>query len=341
MRNRVVSLVVTFGLITASVQSLAADKTKKASLKKLVAKLERKIIKRQGGCHLGRGRSEAPMAHSGVYIYFNPFRYLRSCNIPKTEGCPFDHIVEKDMPKLSWRSYFLIANAMPYASSHLLLVPKEHTGQGSFHLGSHLKDIFDLHQKLPHKTMFFNHLAGNSQPHLHVHLAELKLPAAERLKGQVSPVQRYRFGKCMKGFSLKGSRQWVEDSLRVWIPILLEQGLKYNLVVFERKKSQEEHALLIVKRLFEGERAGLFHGHISSLEASGLGLVSRPVHHKALAHLAREPEFLDAEALDVERFDQELALMCDYEVVDPFSLKMPKLQKYEKKGRRDGEGRLP
>ena len=59
---------------------------------------------------------------------------------------------------------------IPYLNNHGLIVSEARLEQSVMKEQKHLDALLSLHAQCPELSFFFNHYAGNSQDHFHVHL---------------------------------------------------------------------------------------------------------------------------------------------------------------------------
>lgn len=195
-------------------------------------------------------------------LFFAPHRHPEAGEAGhKDDGCPFC-APDRELGVLRWRGRHILPNAFPYtpsSSKQLLLIPTEHAGQDFD--GAFFADVLALQRALGARTaMHFNGRAGNSQPHLHWHAHEERLPLERRLDAGALPLapMASRFGAALssyddgelRGLLVQGADDAAVAAFAAEVAAALERDPtvagRFNMLLLRR--SGGEARLVIVPR---------------------------------------------------------------------------------------------
>lgn len=142
-----------------------------------------------------------------------------------TKQCPLCNIAKEEYPlseygSVQWRDNFhVIANAYPYMPNHLLLTTMTHVSQDYMFETGIFKKVCEFYEAfLFSGTMFFNHFAGNSLEHFHVHhTTRCDFPILSQfssndkfLPTRYDNVKIADDGKCFRAIILIGKDSWMQ-----------------------------------------------------------------------------------------------------------------------------------
>lgn len=138
--------------------------------------------------------------------------------------CPLCSILSYSKPPLNkqeairWkRKFYLIANAFPYLPNHFLLISIHHETQNLIFENGVFKMLCRFYECFLYTgTIFFNHYAGNSLEHFHVHhTSRMDFPIYNFIRSRegrsitdLPGVQIFHKPECFIGIGLFGVQSW-------------------------------------------------------------------------------------------------------------------------------------
>jgi hypothetical protein len=271
---------------------------------------------------------------SGTYLYLTPNRKKAIAGEKPVVGTnPLLNPQTRDVFVKEWRErYYFYPNNYPYLDDHVLLMTKKEEGQKIFENDpALLSDTLDLQSVFPNSTLTFNHLAGNSLDHFHLHISPQPIPLAKVIeKGEIfSEIQGFTLkdsqieakifddNACTRGFYFAGKFEAMKSML---FPFLHEitscAGFYYNLVLLPMQEGTYK-SLVIVRwspeeRELKADPTMPYPVNPGSIELGGLMMIAKPV--------SLSPENKTDPYLDIKRLDKNLRQICDFTVFSPRDL---------------------
>lgn len=159
----------------------------------------------------------------GVFVKKTPSveYWCPTCRRRKpSSGCPICNMERESFPlseygRVGWRKIFkVIANAYPYLPNHLLLTTAKHETQDFIFRPNTFNTLCDFYDAFMFSgSMFFNHYAGNSLEHFHVHhTTRTDFPIIKFLHDlrptHLENVFIVDSGDCFRAIVLKGDDAW-------------------------------------------------------------------------------------------------------------------------------------
>ncbi len=155
--------------------------------------------------------------------------------------CEFDKVNMEPYNKLrllEWKNkYYIIANAQPYVPNHILFLPIEHKTQDYIFENNTYMDIIKFYLCMRKSgTLFFNHFAGNSVQHFHVHhTTRDNFPIVNIIKDNENVIETslknlYLFDdeKCTSGLFIVGINNNIFQFI---VKIIKEKNMFLNLLI--------------------------------------------------------------------------------------------------------------
>lgn len=306
----------------------AAESLKiKADFKEISAWAKETLAPRMGDREVGD-----LLPQSGLTLYLTPNRKVKiPGEAPVTGSDPLQDPHKRGILTKPWRDYYFYPNNLPYLEDHILLISKDGLKGTQAILDedkSTLGDVLDLQSVFPDYTATFNHLAGNSIQHFHVHFSPQPLPIEAVLASDPittpdtvfdvpnTEVQHQMFDDlaCQRGFELSGKKEDLLPVLFDFVSTLTHcMGFYYNLILLPMEG--ENHRALIFVRWKPEDRkvtpADLpYKVDPGSLELGGLMMVATPV-STVKGQASPNPY------LDLELFDAKLRETCDVTILPP------------------------
>lgn len=259
--------------------------------------------------------------------------------LPVTDPDPLYKPSERGVLTVPWRDYLLYPNSNPYFANHVLLIGNERQTQNLMHeTPQTLNDIMYLHEAVPTRTFFFNHLAGNSQPHFHLQTSTDHFPVENRLikwrsEGSLGTIADFRDysgvsvesfnnGSCMAGILVSGPAAKNAAAVHSILNRLMCMGFYYNLIFLPLER--DNHQVLIFVRWKEEIRLltpseafdipDIIKLEIGSSELGGYMAISNPV------AFSRAQTTRDLPFVNLAKLDEALRFVCDKSLLDPEDL---------------------
>lgn len=255
------------------------------------------------------------MPQTKMILRIAPQRFLDAEQEKKTmpAGGAFDNIAQTHTHAVKWQDYYLLANKYPYLRNHGLIVSEAHLDQSVMKQKTHLKALLSLHAQSPELTFFFNHYAGNSQDHFHVHFTSEPLPIQESIEAHIADAHSnqilpFQFNAWQKGLLWYGDQDFIADSLSTKITSLPEDTL-YNLVFFPTMQS----GIACVALIARGNQRDLIYIKgdnwkmaISASDLMGIFTVKMPCTYNAEQHILHFKQWDKSISLSISELDQAL-----------------------------------
>lgn len=274
---------------------------------------------------------KALLPQSGVYLYLTPDRKLKIDGEIAAGKDPLDHPEKRNVLVKKWRRYSFYPNNFPYLTDHVLLITEANDGQAILDKDkSVMQDVVDLQSVFPESTLSFNHLAGNSLDHFHVHLSPQDLPIAGIIgdKTKFFPNEEFTLADpsvkslvfddnaCQRGFLFEGEKNRLALSVFRFLNELSTcLGFYYNLILLPVKDGR--YRAMVMVRWSPKERP-LFVEKLpykvdpGALELGGLMMIATPV---SLTEGKGTDPYLDLNLLD-----NNLRKNCDFTILAPRDL---------------------
>lgn len=194
------------------------------------------------------------MQNTHTLLRIAPHRFKNADKEPisKKNNCVFDNIEQTHPHAVAWHDYFLIANKYPYLNHHGLFISRAHVEQSMMQESSYLQKTLELHRSCPALFFFFNHYAGNSQAHFHIHFTSEPFPltmdiqeaCTHRTTNSITP---FVFQPWQKGLLWYGDASFICETLPQQLQRMQQQGRLYNLLFFPFLESKK-HILALIER---------------------------------------------------------------------------------------------
>lgn len=218
----------------------------------------------------GLKKSPNELPQSKLHLIFAPNRKALITGLNPTDGqlssdCPFDNPKNFIPPYADLKnfSFYLYPNIMPYVHDHLMLVAKKdnsrfqetssHLTQDSFPL--FLDDIFKIKKTFLNSTFFFNHYAGNSLEHLHLHFTTIDSYLENKIHFLISQIQKeviisplwFDVAPCLKGFIIwNKDQEMAKNQIKTLIDKIRKKDLLYNLFILRETDLKWQSPIVVI-----------------------------------------------------------------------------------------------
>ncbi len=250
-----------------------------------------------------------------------PHRFAHAQQEKKTKPgtCVFDHIEQTHPHAICWQNnYYILANKYPYLSDHGLLVSREHIHQSAMMQPCRLKATLAFHEMCPQLSFFFNHCAGNSQEHFHIHFTSENFPLTTKIQQLLAQhtgqqVLPFYFNAWQQGLIWHGDIDFITEHLSQKLNELEKAKKRYNLIYFPLLGGQ--HTIALFHRPCQPEYMYVSGLHwkiaIAASDLTGVFTIKMPCTYDAKQDIISFSHHLQAK-VTIDELDSAIAQVIPY-----------------------------